>query len=1007
MPRWLHNAYIGMRDGQQFTGKPFFGPSFGDKVTALGLGTGLGYDLVLLCPNFPRLDDGSSNGGEFVRTRVSACADHGLTILVVEVSARHRELILEHHKNYECLRVSPSDLEQLLHRIAGNFGAIAVHVPTPEMFDALSRQVEPERIAYFFHGSEIRDYRRLYFNYDTPQMERHRRSRDATHASRMEVARNVIGAGRSPMIFVSRYLHSVAERDSGLPIPQGTVIPNFIDGDFYTYRAKSASAARRVLLIRSFETANYAADIAVAAILELLDSPLGETLEFTVCGFGRPFRKLTAPLTVYNNVTLREGVLSREEMRALHAHHGIFLAPSRHDTQGVTMCEAMASGLVPVTHRVGGIPEYVDTQCGEFACDHTPHEFARGVARLASDIEGFLRKSATAAARVRERCGAHATIERELAIIAQCAAPSTRPTTPRVLVLGDGDLVERADPRVVTIRRGPQLLSVVTPELRFDVVLPALDSCRYAYVDADEARAWLLVARTLGTRFAAGSVIVVRADDALLPLALMLKKHYAIDYVLTDLTPLAASGVRACAALSAAQAVLVAPGVELASIAAKYVGPLRVLNAPLAVDTLLRREVEAPPVVQAAGRLRVLLVAYYAGPCKSVGVARPNYWFDEFDRLSGERTEIHLATAMRPVAPSARIHFVPDLNGIALTERADLPSPWVSEFVGIEAERAHYVNTLGYFWRVALERYFARTALSFDVVVISGNPFACFDFAAFAHAQWGARVVLDYRDPFALNPRFKYEPAALNKAIFIEAGYNFQADLILAVNEECVELVVGHGEHRTEIVANGYDERIAAAVVPAELDRRRINFVHAGSLYYYGRVEELLGALEPARHCLHHVGHPPALSAAMVESGVLELHGLQPYPIALSIVAGADCGIVFLTDSGFESTTKIFDYLCFDLDVLVISPDDTPRGALAEIANAGGKLHWVCNTREALAEFLTNYQPSQRRPGFGERYSRAESTRRFLRLLGVLERESVPGDGSVAKRRTDADNGGT
>ena len=236
--------------------------------------------------------------------------------------------------------------------------------------------------------------------------------------------------------------------------------------------------------------------------------------------------------------------------------------------------------------------------------------------------------------------------------------------------------------------------SVVTPALRFDVVLPALDSCRYAYVDADEARAWLLVARALGTRFAAGSVIVVRADDALLPLALMLKKHYAIDYVLTDLTPLAASGVRACAALSAAQAVLVAPGVELASIAAKYVGPLRVLNAPLAVDTLLRREVEAPPVVQAAGRLRVLLVAYYAGPCKSVGVARPNYWFDEFDRLSGERTEIHLATAMRPNAPSARIHYVPDLNGIALTESDDLCSPWVSEFVAMEADRSNNVNTL-------------------------------------------------------------------------------------------------------------------------------------------------------------------------------------------------------------------------------------------------------------------------------------------------------------------------
>ena len=121
----------------------------------------------------------------------------------------------------------------------------------------------------------------------------------------------------------------------------------------------------------------------------------------------------------------------------------------------------------------------------------------------------------------------------------------------------------------------------------------------------------------------------------------------------------------------------------------------------------------------------------------------------------------------------------------------------------------------------------------------------------------------------------------------------------------------------------------------------------------------------------------------------MELHGLQPYATALSIIAGSDCGIVLLTESGFESTTKIFDYLSFDLDVLVISPDDTPRGPLGEIGQAGGKLHWVCNTRASIEQFLAHYQPSPRRPGFGARYSRAESTRRLLGLLGVLDGEDV------------------
>lgn len=989
LPRSLHDTYVFVRDRARGDIKRDLELDI-DADLDLVIEPGRGYDLVLLCPNYPSETDAQSNGGEFVRTRVGAYCKHGLNVLVVEVSTRNTTLVIEQHAAHPVVRLHPRRLDELLGAVANACRTVAVHVVTPATAEALARHIAPQRVAYFFHGSEIRDYRRLYFNYDTADMETHRRARDATHAARMETARKLIGDGRSAMVFVSRYLQSMAERDTGLPIPQATVIPNFIDSDFYVYRAKLANDARRVLLIRSFDAANYAADIAVDAIVHLLQSPLGESLHFTVCGFGRHFRRLTLPLTGYRNVTLREGVLSRDEMRILHAHHGIFLAPSRHDTQGVTMCEAMASGLVPVTHRVGGIPEFVDPDCGAIAADHTPREFARCIAELAQDLEGFERKSTLAARRVRERCGMHATIERELAVIAQCLGADHAVASAQVLRMTDVTvLADASDAHVANLARAGAVLEVRGENLRFEVALPALESCRYAYTEGAEARAWLAIARALGERFAPGSVLLIRADDPLLPLALMLKKHFGIDYALCDLTPAAATGTPAVAVLSSALAVVLAPGVEAASVAAKYVGPLPMLAAPLTPDALLNLARDASQVIARAATeprrdcTRILLVAYYAGDCKSVGALRPNYWFEEFDRLSGGRTETHLATAMRPTQAHARLHYVPDLNGITLTDAEDLRARWVSEFVKTEQERVKHSNTLGYYWRVALERYFQNLALEFDAVIISGNPFANFDFAAFAQARWGARVVLDYRDPFALNPRFKYSAEARSSVTSIEAGYNFQADLILAVNNECAQLVVGHEEHRTAVVPNGFDDRIAATVTPAALGDGRINFVHAGSFYYYGNVDDLLGALDPRRHCLHHVGRAPEFAPAMLESGRLQLHGLQPYPTALSIVAGADCGLVFLTDSGFESTTKIFDYLCFDLDVLVLSPDDTPRGPLAEFGAAGGKLHWVKNTPEALSRFLASYTPSPRRAGFGERYSRATSARHLLGLLGV------------------------
>ena len=986
-PARLPSALARLRELWQLHG-------LGSRIRALRrleLDAGLGYDILLFCPNYPDMGATRGNGGEFVRTRVAAYARHGLAVLVVEVTRLNRGVVLEQQAGHACLRIAPLVLDELLRCVAGSYRAVMVHAMTPELVALLARHVAPERIAYFFHGAEIRDYRRLYFNYSTAEMEANRRARDTTHFARMAAARDVIRSARSPMVFVSHYLRDVAARDTGLALPLAQVIPNFIDVDFFRYRAKTAAMARRVLLIRSFDSANYAADIAVAAILDLLATPPGEALEFTVCGFGRHFRHLTAALAGYANVTLREGYLSRDEILALHSCHGIFLAPSRHDTQGVTMCEAMASGLVPVTHAIGGIPEYVDSECGELASDDTPREFARCIARLAADSDGFMRKSAAAATRMQARCGAPATIARELALIAQCAGPAARPPTRQVLCMADiAVLANSDDARLVTITRGDKSLAIAGAGIRVETALPAPATCRYAFTDATEARAWLSVARVLGTRFAVGSVLLIRAGDALLPLAMMLKKHFAIDYVLWDLTPAAANGTPACAVLGSAHAVVLAPGIELASIAAKYVAPLCVLPATVSIDTLLGQPAAASSTAIPASIThnrdpqRVLLVAYYAGPCPTVGVARPNYWFEEFDRLSAGRTETHLATAVRPLETSPRIHHVPDLHGIALTAQDDLRSKWVSEFVATEAQRAKRVNTLGYFWRVALERYFARSELHFDTVVISGNPFAYFDFAAFAHAHWGAKVVLDYRDPFALNPVMNYDAAARSTATYIEAGYNFQADLILAVNEDCAARVVGHGEHATAVVANGYDERIVPDIVPVELDRKRINLVHAGALNHYRRLDELLDILDGERHRLHHVGRAPTLAPGKPAGDVLVLHGMQTYRNTLAILAGADCGIVFLSDSGFETTTKIFDYLCFDLDVLVVSPDRTPRGPLAAIAAAGGKLHWVENTRTDLMRFLADYVPSRRRPGFGERYSRAASTRHLLGLLEAL-----------------------
>jgi glycosyltransferase involved in cell wall biosynthesis len=105
------------------------------------------------------------------------------------------------------------------------------------------------------------------------------------------------------------------------------------------------------------------------------------------------------------------------EIAELHRDYGIFLCPSRGDTQGVSRDEAMSSGLVPVTNRVGAIPEFVDASCGMLADAEDVSALAEGIERLYAAPELFLTLSEQAAARVRRQSSPDCTTAREVALI--------------------------------------------------------------------------------------------------------------------------------------------------------------------------------------------------------------------------------------------------------------------------------------------------------------------------------------------------------------------------------------------------------------------------------------------------------------------------------------------------------------------------------------------------------------------------------------------------------------
>jgi len=227
---------------------------------------------------------------------------------------------------------------------------------------------------------------------------------------------------RFKLVFVSQSAVELAREDMGerLRSTDFEVIPNPIDTELFRYRPKDADDRFHILMIRPFDSWTYGNDLAVSAILHLAEQrDLG--LKFTIVGDGPLFEETVRPLHHVENLQIERRFLTQSEIAEYHGRHGIFLVPTRLDTQGVSRDEAMASGLVPVTNRVSAVPEFVADDCAGLAAPDDAQGIANSIKAMIAAPELFLSRSRKAANRVRSQSGSTVVIPAELELLAQMA----------------------------------------------------------------------------------------------------------------------------------------------------------------------------------------------------------------------------------------------------------------------------------------------------------------------------------------------------------------------------------------------------------------------------------------------------------------------------------------------------------------------------------------------------------------------------------------------------------
>jgi glycosyltransferase involved in cell wall biosynthesis/spore maturation protein CgeB len=348
----------------------------------------------------------------FIHSRVKGYEDAGVHCEVFCLNPR----AIPHSYEFEGVDVHVGDASDL-RRFLGQptVDHVLVHFLDAQMWPAVSDYAKTGRVTIWIHGAEVQPWFRRDFNYST-DAER----TDAKVASeiRMTLWRNVFIDVHPNVhfVFVSQYFAEEVMEDVGIELPSSrySIVHNFIDTDLFDYVEKSPDLRFKLLSIRPFASRKYANDLTVESILLLSREDFFHRLDIRIIGDGVLFDETLEPLRQFDNVKIEQRFMSRSEISAIHKEYGIFITPTRMDSQGVSRDEAMSSGLVPVTTAVTAIPEFVDATCGILAAGEDSAGMSAGISEVIMNPAYFLELSAAAAQRVRRQSAYAETIGAEL-----------------------------------------------------------------------------------------------------------------------------------------------------------------------------------------------------------------------------------------------------------------------------------------------------------------------------------------------------------------------------------------------------------------------------------------------------------------------------------------------------------------------------------------------------------------------------------------------------------------
>ncbi len=355
--------------------------------------------------------------------------------------------------------------------------------------------------------------------------------------------------------------------------------------------------------------------------------------------------------------------------------------------------------------------------------------------------------------------------------------------------------------------------------------------------------------------------------------------------------------------------------------------------------------------------MKVLLISYYFDPDSIVGAKRTSYWFRELNQFGIECTVL---TNTKQVEDRKNVHYVANTGrGPAFKKLFKDP---------------------GLTWRNDLSAFIHQLpTFDFDIVLISGGPFMHFQVGVLLKKKYGCKLVLDYRDPFANNPRFLRE-SGIKKWLKtrMEKRFNRNADLVLTVNHFCADLL--SFPEKIQIVANGFDERDVEGIA---------SDVTEGSIFYGGKVyldfnlSSFIAVVKEDKNLKFvYAGNKTDEFAAIGTRTTFHLN--LSYKDYLQQLARCEICLLFTGGKEFESPTKLYDYLAMNKKIVIITEGLIETGAIHEIMRNYPNVFWSENSSAGIKSAIEKARQSAVIDFDTSMFSRKESTRRLISYLRTL-----------------------